>query len=247
MQKLNTGFQRVEQPEIRLKGVRDIVFLGDVGCTPFVQANEEVFGKILEIAADIFVVLGDITFLGDSDEFEQIIGFCKGRAPAPVFSLCGNHDLGNYSEFLGRATYALILDSHVIVALDNSKGRFLDESLKFLTETLKRHADKRFVITFHIPPPTDLLAMGMKQDEWGRLREITDPHRERIDCMLSGHIHAFQEYHLDGYRIFISGGGGAALYDLEKDALKSHHAIKVVLESSKLRADVIPIKTDQNA
>jgi len=241
MQRLSTGFQHVEQSEIHLEGVGSVVFLGDVGCTTFTKASEEVFGKILEIAADMFVVLGDVTFLGDSDEFEEIIGFCSERATAPVFSLCGNHDLDNYSQFLGRTTYALVLDAHVIVAIDNSRSKFQDESLEFLAKMLEKYADKRFVITFHVPPPTDLLAMGMEQDEWSRLRAVTDPHRDRIDCMLSGHIHAFQEYNLDGYRIFISGGGGAALYDLEKDTLKSHHAIKIVLEDSTLRADVVRI------
>ena len=82
----------------------------------------------------------------------------------------------------------------------------------------------------------------MKPTEWKKLKTILDEHKERIECILTGHIHGFQEYYLDGYRIFISGGGGAALYDLEKDTLKSHHAIKATfIDDAKVELNVIPV------
>ncbi len=36
---------------------------------------------------------------------------------------------------------------------------------------------------------------------------------------------------MSGYRIFITGGGGARIYELEKDRLRSHHAIRLDLEN----------------
>ena len=213
-----------------LSGIKNIVFMGDLACTPFLEANKTVLGKILEIETDLFVILGDISFLGEKEEFEEVIEFCNQRVTTPIFSLRGNHDAEGFSQFLGLATYALILDTFVVLALDNAMGVFEKESLAFTQEVLNKYPEKRFLITFHVPPPTDLLAACMKREEWKKLTAILDEYRESIECILTGHIHGFQEYYLDGYRIFISGGGGAMLYDLEKDTLKSHHAIKATFK-----------------
>ena len=242
MRSLKSGFQYVNKNEMCLPGIKNIVFMGDVGCTGFLETNKTVLGKILEIETDLFVILGDMAFLGEKEEFEEIIEFCNQRVTVPIFSLPGNHDkvpvfslsdnhdAENFSQFLGLATYALILDTFVVLALDNAMGVFEKESLTFTKNTLNKYPEKRFLITFHVPPPTDLFGACMKREEWEKLTAILDECKESIECILTGHIHGFQEYHLDGYRIFISGGGGAALYDLEKDTLKSHHAIRATFK-----------------
>ncbi|MCP4259616.1 MAG: hypothetical protein GY774_19210 [Planctomycetes bacterium] len=232
----------MNKKEIYLPDVRKIVFLGDVACTPFTETSKRVLSEILRMETDLFLILGDVTFLGDEDEFEEIIDFCNQRATAPVFSLCGNHDISGFSKFFGLSTYALIMDKFVVLALDNARGVFEEDSLKIVEEMLHKHTEKRFIITFHVPPHTDLYRSCMKTEEWTKLKAVSDEYKERIDCILSGHIHAFQEYYLDGYRIFISGGGGAALYNLEKDPLKMHHAIEATFSTdAMLDFNVIPI------
>jgi len=249
-----SGFQYVDKNELCLSGIRNIVVMGDVGCTGFLETNKAVLSKILEIETDLFLILGDIAFLGEKEEFEEVIEFCNQRVTVPVFSLPGNHDKApvfplsnnhdaeNFSEFLGLTTYALILDKFVVLALDNAMGFVEKGSLTFTKEMLDKYPEKRFLITFHVPPPTDLFGTCMKREEWEKLTAILNGHKDRIECILTGHIHGFQEYYLDGYRIFISGGGGAMLYDLEKDTLKSHHAIKATFkDDATLEMNVISV------
>lgn len=154
-----------------------------------------------------------------------------------------NHDARGFSHFLGLATYALVLDEFVVLALDNAMGVFEQESLTFTKEMLDKYPGKRFLITFHVPPPTELFGSCMKREGWEKLTAILDESKDKIECVLTGHIHGFQEYHLDGYRIFVSGGGGAMLYDLEKDTLKSHHAIKATFkDDATVEMNVIPVE-----
>jgi hypothetical protein len=238
----SSGFQFVKDEELHLPGIRSVVFLGDVGCTPDFEASKAPLGEILEIDTDLFVILGDLTFLGTEEEFAEVLAFCNERVSVPIFSLCGNHDVRNFSRILGRATYALVLDEFVILALDNAQGTFREESLDLVESMLRRHVDKRLLITFHVPPPSAFRHGAMRREEWDRLRAVSDECRDRVEAVLTGHIHAFQEYFLDGYRVFISGGGGAYLYELEQDPLKSHHAIRMgFAKDGAADIEVIPV------
>jgi DNA repair exonuclease SbcCD nuclease subunit len=213
----------------------------------FPETCRPILTEILKIETDLFVVLGDLSFLGKEDEIKNTISFCNQHVSVPIFALCGNHDIKGYSQVLGLKNYAIILDNFVILALDNSTGTFQDKSLSFTKEILNKYTKKRFLITFHVPPPSDLKAKAMEYSEWKKLTAISNEHLDRIDCVLTGHLQAFQEYHLDGYRIFITGGGGAPLYDLEDDPLKSHHAIKVSsFKAAVLNYDVIPVESVTN-
>ena len=243
MQNLKSGFQCAKNKEISLQNISEVVFFGDVGCTTFTETSKKVLSEILSIKTDLFVVLGDISFLGDKEPFEEVVDFCDQRVNAPIFALCGNHDVPGFSQVLGRTTCALILDKFVIVLLDNSYSKFSEESLDLLKEMLAKYSEKRFLITFHVPPPTDLGPGAMKKDEWEKIKSVMDEYRDKIDYIFCAHLHGFQEYEIDGYRIFITGGGGAALYSFKKDTLNSHHAIKVSFkENEELSIDVIPVK-----
>jgi predicted phosphodiesterase len=218
--------------------------MGDIGCTYFPETCWPILSQILKIETDFFFVLGDLAFFGKEEEIKNTVDFCDQQVKVPIFALCGNHDIEGYSQILGLKNYAVILDNFVILALDNANGTFQGEALSFAKEILGKYTEKRFLIAFHIPPPSALKASAMELGEWKKLMHVTDEHSDRIDCMLTGHLHAFQEYHLDGYRIFITGGGGAPLYDLAEDPLKSHHAIKIsCFENGPLNFDVLPVKS----
>ncbi len=245
MKNLSKGFQCIDKREVFVSGVSSVVFMGDIGCTFFPETCQPILAEILKIETDLFVVLGDLSFLGKEDEIESTIRFCNQQVSVPIFALCGNHDIKGYSQVLGLKNYAIILDNFVILVLDNATATFQDKSLSFAREILNKYPEKRVLITFHVPPPSDLKARAMEYGEWKKLTTITDEHSGRIDGVLAGHLHAFQEYHLDGYRIFITGGGGAPLYDLEDDPLKSHHAIKVSsFEAIPLNFKVITVESD---
>lgn len=242
MLKLKPGFQYIDRKEINLKGIENIILMGDIGCTGFDAESKGILRKILQKEADLFFILGDLVCSGTEKEFNEMIDFCKEIAKIPIFALCGNHDAPDYQKALGLPYYALILEKFVIVALDNSIAPFSKGNLAFLENELRKRKDKKFLIFFHIPPPTDLHPSCMKQNEWFILKEILDKYKGRIECICSSHIHGFQEYRLDGYRIFITGGGGAKIYELEKDTLRSHHAIKLNLNNKEaVIFEVMPI------
>ncbi|MBP7056411.1 MAG: metallophosphoesterase [Candidatus Omnitrophica bacterium] len=221
-------FQCVREREIELNDVKDIVITGDVGCTGFDDESKAVLASILRHKADIFLILGDLAFTGEKKEIQEIMDFCNKRATAPVYSLCGNHDIPGYKDFCGLSSYALIFPGIACVLLDNSTSRFLASDMEFLEKIFNKYADKKFIIFFHIPPPFASLASAMSDMEWSRIRNITDKFKDRIVCMICGHIHGFYEYIKDGYRIFITaGGGGKMLYDLPEGGSKLYHALKV--------------------
>lgn len=124
--------QYVEDPEIKLSGIKKIVMLGDPGCTGFYQDSQKVLGTILKQKADLFFILGDLVFTGSGEEFREIFDFCNSRIKTPIYALSGNHDLPHYSKFLGLGTCALILDHHICLFLCNARGHFSEKDVDFL-------------------------------------------------------------------------------------------------------------------
>jgi len=242
MKGLKSGLQRVNKREIYFKGIKNIVLLGDNGCRPPTKESIAVFKKILKIKTDFFIIVGDLVLLGQGKEFKRLSAFCKKRVKVPIFTVVGNHDLPSFPKFCGLSTYAIILDNFVFVSLDNSKRKFSPKELNFLARQLKKHKEKKFFILFHIPPPTEIHQSCIDDLEWKKIKEVLDKFKERIVCIFCGHIHTFLDYYLDGYRIFITGGGGSELFNLEKDPLKAHHAIKLgFLDKDSVAFNIIPI------
>ena len=82
---LSKGFQKIDKKEIHLKGVNSVVFMGDIGCTSFGEDSKRVVSRILEMDTDLFVVLGDIAFLGKEEEIQEVIDYCDERVKVPYF------------------------------------------------------------------------------------------------------------------------------------------------------------------
>jgi len=236
-------FQCVKDREVELNNVKDIIITGDVGCTGFDEESKTVLASILNQKADLFFIVGDLAFMGDKNELQEVLDFCNNRASAPVYSLCGNHDIPAYKELCGISSYALIFPQMVCVFLDNSTARFVAADMEFLERTLQKYADREFMIFFHIPPPFRSQPSTMSDMEWGRIRNIMDKFKDRIACIICGHIHGFYEYMKDGYRVFITGGGGGKMiYDLPEGGSKIYHALKVsVGRGAPVEIKVIPV------
>jgi DNA repair exonuclease SbcCD nuclease subunit len=232
--KLEPGIQKTRRgQEIYLNPAKEMVIFGDNGCRPPTRKSIAVFKKILKIKTDLFVIMGDLVFKGQRGEFARLYRFSRKRVKVPIFTVAGNHDLPGYSKICGSSTYALISNDLVFVCLDNSKRKFLKDDLVFLKNELSKHKEKRFFILFHIPPPTKAHPSHIKENEWQKLKRVLDEFRDKIVCIASGHLHAFQEYSLDGYRIFISGGGGAELFKIKSDPIKAHHVIRLNLSGKR--------------
>lgn len=228
MRGLTASFQYISEKEITLKNVKNIILAGDVGCTGFDDENKRVLKVILSAKADIFLILGDIAFSGSEEEFRKVKDFCAANTRIPIFALRGNHDLPSYSDFFGKPYYAVLLENAILIFLDNAPGRFSEESIAFLNEELERHADKKAFVLFHVPPPTNICRACLSSEEWMRLRPILDKYKNNIEAVISAHIHGHHEYSVDGYRVLITAGGGAAMiYELLHKELMVHNFLKM--------------------
>jgi len=242
MRRLKKGLQKVKKSEFILRDIKNVVMLGDNGCRPPAMVDLAAFKKILKIKTDFFIIVGDMVFKGGAGEFRKLSKLCRGATKAPIFALAGNHDLPSYSEFCGRSRYAIILDKFGFICLDNSKRVFNKEDVALLKRILRKHREKKFFILFHIPPPLKFDQSHIESKEWGKIKKVLDKFRKRIVCVFCGHIHAFLDYRLDGYRIFITGGGGAELFGLKHDRLMAHHALRLSsLDKGKMSLDIIPV------
>ena len=230
---MKPGVQYIDREEIVITGVNKIILTGDIGCTGFNEDSREILEQILRQKPDLFFFIGDLAFTGAEEEFREIIDFCNGRVQAPIFALCGNHDLPGYDKFLGSSTYAIVLDKFVCVFLCNATGYCLDEEITFLRKALNKYKTRDFIIFMHVPPPTDIDRSHLLQSEWEKVKEVLDRHKKKIKHIFCAHIHGYHDYYIDGYHVTITAGGGAAMInDLKKPEQKIHHAIVVSLDDS---------------
>jgi predicted MPP superfamily phosphohydrolase len=228
---MKAGFQYIDREEIRITGANNIILAGDIGCTGFNEDSREILGQILRQKPDLFFFLGDLAFTGAEEEFQEIINFCNDRAQAPIFALCGNHDLPGYEKFLGSSTYAVLLDKFVCIFLSNATGYFLGRDIAFLRKELNKHTAGDFIIFMHVPPPTDIDRNHLLQAEWEKLRKELDQYKEKIRRIFCAHIHGYHDYYIDDYHVTITAGGGAAMInELKKPEQKIHHALSVGLD-----------------
>lgn len=240
--------RRVDKREVYLEGVRSAVVLGDNGCRPPEMISIYAFKKILKVKTDLFIIVGDIVFQGKEGEFRNLLKFCRKTTKVPIFTLSGNHDLPLYSKFCGRSNYAIILNRFGFICLDNSKRKFRQTDIVLLKGILNKYKEKKFFVLFHIPPPLKFDTSHIEYSEWEKVRKVLDKFKERIICIFCGHIHALLNYRLDGYRIIITGGGGARLFDLKQDKLKAHHAIKISgLDDGRIRSRVVAVTGEKHA
>jgi Icc-related predicted phosphoesterase len=242
MKGFRPGLQRVDKRQLHFHNIRSVVVLGDNGCRPPEMIDLNAFKKILKIKTDFFIIVGDLTFQGKTGQFRKLFKLCRKAAKAPIFTLAGNHDLPMYSKFCGRSSYAIILDRFGFICLDNSKRKFKQSDVNLLEAVLKKHREKKFFVLFHIPPPLRFDRSHIEYSEWEKIKKALDKFKQRIVCVFCGHIHALLNYRFDGYRIIITGGGGAKLFNLKQDKLKAHHAIKLsAMDEGQIKSQVIAV------
>jgi len=230
---IKPGFQYVDREEIRIAGVHKIILTGDIGCTGFNENSREILGQILRRKPDLYFFLGDLAFTGAEEEFREVIAFCNERVQAPIFALCGNHDLPDYFKVLGSSTYAILLDKFVCIFLSNGTGYLLDQDIAFLKKELDKYRTRDFIIYMHVPPPTDIDRNHLMKTEWEKMRKELDKHKNKIRHIFCAHIHGYHDYLADGYPLTITAGGGAdMIYDLKRPEQKIHHALILNLGDS---------------
>jgi hypothetical protein len=146
---------------------------------------------------------------------------------AAYFPALGNHERNakNYFDFMdakpyysfdwGSAHFAVI-DSDIanVGASKPERDAFWQEQTKWLESDLAaaQKADLRFVFAHH-PPMT---AVKRRQGDNPHMTAL-EPLFEKygVSAGFFGHDHNYQHYRKNGVNYFITGGGGAPLYDVD--------------------------------
>lgn len=200
-------------------------------------------------APDVVVLSGDVTQRARASQFRAARAFLE-TLPVPTLVVPGNHDLPlfalplrllvprrGFTSVLGRAPESLLhVRSMAVWGLDStSRWRHVQGALhaRSLREKVRWPAEARFrVAAIHHP-----LDCRRAEDEKNLLRgaaQVTaELARERVDLVLSGHVHdpyvaTSSVRHLFPHRSFVvSVAGTCSSWRTRVDAPNSFHAIEL--------------------
>ncbi len=157
----------------------------------------------------------------------------------PVYPALGNHDLhgsekealGNYferyPELQGNRYYAVDAGNVRMLTLDTS----LDEVSGPQGEWIKQQLDHLqgnvdfVVFLMHHPPytsSTDAKKYGgghsarSSEQAFARMLEERQPHTHARFVVFAGHVHNYERHEQGGVTYFVTGGGGAHAYPIER-------------------------------
>jgi acid phosphatase type 7 len=194
--------------------------------------HRKVIAAIVKYASPEFVLhTGDLVADG-ADSTQWPVFFDIEREllrKAAFFPSLGNHERNDaqYYEFFSVSTpyysfnwgtaHFIVLNSDIgnVSNSEIARDSFWTEQTRWLEEDLKKSqaADFRFVIAHHPP----LTAVARRQGENPHMTALIPMFEKyKLTAGFFGHDHNYQHYLKNGVHYFITGGGGAPLYDVDK-------------------------------
>lgn len=240
---------KITEPITRLEHVRSMGVIGDPGCEGLGTYNMKVYaGALEETRKDgITLIAGDLVPAGTGRHYRAIQELTEALAENPVYSLRGNHDTGAYADYFGLKNYALLLDGFTVIVLDNAVRSFEEEGLSLLKQVLSMEEVRQAVIAFHIPVPNHFTRNCISEEEFSRLKNAYTPWKEKVRCLLCGHVHSRFEDRADGIPLICTGGGGAMIEDVSKDIWAcdvEHHVVHFYMEDGVLKHRITDLPED---
>jgi hypothetical protein len=212
----------------------------------FEAANPTVRMALVQAIADVnpaFVCFtGDIVYNGfdgnDWRVWDRETSIWRDKK-IPIYPALGNHDLhgdptvalGNYfqrfPDLRNSRYYSVRAGNALVLALDSAleeaggpQGQWLNDKLDHVP------SDVGFVfLMFHHPPYTsssDAKALGgghsarTTEQALGKMLEQRQSHAHYRIVVFSGHVHNYERHEHGGVTYFVSGGGGAHAYPIER-------------------------------
>lgn len=240
---------KVRERILRLKDVHSIGVIGDPGCEGLGTYNMKVYAGALEESGrdDITLIAGDLVPSGTKHYYQLIQEMTEALAGNAVYALRGNHDTGAYTEYFGQKNYALLMDGFAAVILDNAARVFEEEGLALLSEVLAMEEVQQVMIVFHIPVPNHFILNCVSEEEFGRLKQVYGPRKEKVKYLVCGHVHSRFADEVDGIPLICTGGGGAMIEDVSKDIRAcdvEHHIVHFYTENGTLKYRIANLPED---
>ena len=194
------------------------------------DVHRTVINGILKYASPDFILhTGDLVADADDPALWPIFFDAERELlrKAAFFPSLGNHERNalSYFDFLNAKAYYsfnwgnahfMVIDSDIENAAETKTQRdsFWQEQTRWLEDDLReaQKADFRFLFAHH-PPMTAV-----------KRRQGDNPHMTALEPMFEkyrltagffGHDHNYQHYLQNGVHYFVTGGGGAPLYDVD--------------------------------
>ncbi len=233
-------------------------------------ARKLLVAKIASVHPDAVQMSGDIPLAGsrpaDYDEYALETKVWRDEH-LRIYPAMGNHELAGrdkagdlenwwtafpelrgmrwYSVALGKRVYLLNVDSESDMMPASDQYKWIQDQIEHLPKSVE------FVmIALHRPPVADIQT-HIEVDHNPRPNEITlrDYLAEAAKTsrakfvVVAGHIHNYERFEKDGVTYFVSGGGGAKPYVVERtpedlyqtEDFPNFHYIKFVLDGKTLK------------
>ena len=240
---------KVTEPVVRLAGVRTMGVIGDPGCEGLGTYNMKVYAGALEESSqdDITLIVGDLVPAGTRHYYQVFQDMTEALAGNAVYSLRGNHDTGDYTDYFGQKNYALLAEDFAVVVLDNAVRAFEEEGLALLSQVLSMEEVGQVIIAFHIPVPNHFIRNSVSEEEFARLRQAYGPWKDKVKYLVCGHVHSRFVDQVDGIPLICTGGGGAMIEDVSGDIRAwdvEHHMVHFYVEDGELQYRIRDLDED---
>jgi acid phosphatase type 7 len=232
---LETPFRFVAYGDTRFHDPKDTVAANPAVRVALVQA-------IAEANPAFICFTGDIVYNGydanDWKVWDSETSIWREKH-IPVYPSLGNHDLhgdqkvalGNYfqrfPELKGSRYYSVRAANSIILVLDSSQAEASGPQSQWLSDKLDHvPAEVDFVfLMFHHPPYTSSSDVGIfggghsarpAEQALAKLLEELQAHARYRIVVFSGHVHNYERHEHGGVTYFVSGGGAAHAYPIER-------------------------------
>jgi 3',5'-cyclic AMP phosphodiesterase CpdA len=212
------------------------------------EDHRRVVKAILKADPEVVFHTGDLVDDGTRPDqweiFDEITSELRRRAE--FFPVLGNHEENSnlyFNKFKlpdNERWYSVNRGGVHFIILDSCSGIEIDsEQYSWLESDLKISASSSFIVAlFHHPP----FSTGPHTEDEMGLRDTIVPLFERydVDIVFSGHDHSYERSFYNGIYYIVSGGGGAPLYDQERESeysqlfRKVHHFCELFVTADSL-------------